>query len=280
MTKRIGVVGFGKLGQFLAKRVLSHPELSLEFIWNRSSIPAEERPHGVPILDSLADVEAHKPDLIVEVAHPLITQEWGSRFLSLCDYMVGSPTAFGQEGLRTNMLAQAAAGPRGLFIPQGAMIGLGDLLLASRKGRVASLKLTMEKTPDSIKYQGPLEEPLCNVTSRKTIYEGAVGPLCSYAPNNINTMAVATMASGLPFDRVQAELVVDPGLKTHIVKMDVLGPEPEGDAGQFSLSFQKDNPAAPGAVTGSATYDSFFHSIIEALEGRAFHSSYKGVYFS
>lgn len=34
--KRIGIVGYGKLGQYLAKAVLERPEeLELAFVWNR-----------------------------------------------------------------------------------------------------------------------------------------------------------------------------------------------------------------------------------------------------
>lgn len=34
--KRVGIVGYGRLGQYLAKAVLDRPnELALAFVWNR-----------------------------------------------------------------------------------------------------------------------------------------------------------------------------------------------------------------------------------------------------
>ena len=44
-----------------------------------------------------------------------------------------------------------------------------------------------------------------------TLYEGPVRPLCSLAPNNVNTMAAAAMAAhNLGLDRVVGRLVADP----------------------------------------------------------------------
>lgn len=261
--RRVGIVGFGKLGQYLATKVVHHPELELAFIWNRSAIAQDLQIPEVPVLGSLDECFQHRPDLIVEVAHPKISLEWGERFLRGADYMVGSPTVFADDPLRRQLLSLAKEGEHGLYLPQGAMIGLQDLLMAARAGRVAELHLAMEKTPCSIHYHGPdLETPLDQITNRQVIYDGPVGPLCQYAPNNVNTMAVATLASGLEFDQVQAKLVVDPSLKTHIVKVEAIGEGPVDS--RFRLSFQKDNPAAKGAVTGQATYDSFFQSIIRA----------------
>ena len=97
--RRVGVVGYGSLGKYLVKAILTDAKVSarleLAFVWNRtfakvagdSSIPEKCK------LENLDDFAASKPDLIVEVAHPLITKEYGARFLAVADYMPGSPTA-------------------------------------------------------------------------------------------------------------------------------------------------------------------------------------------
>ena len=75
-------------------------------------------------------------------------------------------------------------------------------------------------------------------------------------------MAVATLASGIEFDKVRAILTVDPSLNIHKVAISLKGPEEEG--ARFSLDFVKENPAKKGAVTGQATYDSFVFSLMAA----------------
>ena len=49
----------------------------------------------------------------------------------------------------------------------------------------------------------------------------------------------------------------------HIVEVDVFGPV-NSLGNQFSVKTVRSNPADPGAVTGSATYNSFLSSIMRA----------------
>ena len=70
----------------------------------------------------------------------------------------------------------------------------------------------MTKHPSSFKLNGQLAEDNSKVTDTKTVlYEGPVRPLCSLAPNNVNTMAAAAMAAhNLGLDKVVGRLVADP----------------------------------------------------------------------
>lgn len=97
------------------------------------------------------------------------------------------------------------------------------------------------------------------------MFAGPVRGVCSLAPNNVNTMAAAAMAAkNLGFDTVQARLVADRTLESHIIEIDVVGPAPEGadPSRPFRVQTMRYNPAAPGAVTGSATFGSFLSSLV------------------
>ena len=90
----------------------------------------------------------------------------------------------------------------------------------------------------------------------------SVGELCPLAPNNVNTMAVAALASqpALSFDTVKCRLVADGRLNEHVISIDV-----EGVDG-FNVSTVRRNPAACGAVTGQLTYASFLASLWKTIE--------------
>lgn len=62
----------------------------------------------------------------------------------------------------------------------------------------------MTKHPSCFKLNGILKEKNDAVTEKAVVlYEGPVRELCPLAPNNVNTMAVASMAaSNLGFDKV------------------------------------------------------------------------------
>nr|XP_025045290.1 putative L-aspartate dehydrogenase [Pelodiscus sinensis] len=124
----------------------------------------------------------------------------------------------------------------------------------------------MVKHPESFRLEGALRERLQAAgAGRAVLYEGPVRALCPLAPNNVNTMAAACVAApSLGFDGVRGCLVADPGLPDwHVVEVEVTG-RPSGERGDqaFTVTSTRRNPAAPGAVTGAATFPSFWGSLL------------------
>lgn len=46
VLRRVGIVGYGKLGKYLAATILDNPDLGLElaFVWNRTAAKVTEDP--------------------------------------------------------------------------------------------------------------------------------------------------------------------------------------------------------------------------------------------
>ncbi|XP_069806117.1 aspartate dehydrogenase domain-containing protein isoform X2 [Dendropsophus ebraccatus] len=132
-------------------------------------------------------------------------------------------------------------------------------------GNLLGLKITMTKHPNSFKLEGKLAgKDLSAIRDRTILYEGPVRQLCPMAPNNVNTMAAAAMAAHtLGFDRVIGVLVADPSVPDwHLVDVEVTGVINETNGQVFSVTTRRRNPAAPGVVTGVATFASFWSSIL------------------
>lgn len=264
--RRIGIVGYGKLGAFLADKI-SHNTQSLElaFVWNRDKKAIDGKFSEQIRLRELKNFRDKKPDLIVEVAHPIITQKWGQDFLSYCDYMVGSPTAFANLDTENQMRALAVKpNGNGLYIPRGALPGLEEVLRMKSAGKLKQSTITMKKHPSSLKYSGPLTTPLAETKSQRVVYSGPLRDLCHFAPNNVNTMAVLAMASEIGFDGITATLIADPTLQHHITEVVLYGPNSGGP--RYSLSLVRNSPAGVGAVTSTATLTTFLNSMITARD--------------
>ena len=63
-------------------------DYEVAFVWNRS---ADKMLEAVPqhlVLSDLRDVASMTPDLIVEVAHPSVVDQYGQTFLNTADFMV------------------------------------------------------------------------------------------------------------------------------------------------------------------------------------------------
>jgi len=273
---RVGIVGYGNTGKYLLTHILNNPKVSsrfaLAFVWNRTFSKVEED-KLVPkdaYLQNLDDFASKKPDLIVEVAHPSITKDYGVAFVQYCDYFVGSPTTFADQKVETAL--RTAANKHGVYIPAGALWGANDIQKLAESGSLQGLTITMKKHPESLKVAPSLLEKLKKAPTDQEVvlFEGSVRDLCPLAPNNVNTMACAALA-GLGFDNTKAKLIADSRLKAHLIEIEVLGPESEG-SGQFKMHVTRYNPAQIGAVTGNATYGSFLSSLLwTGGKGCGFH---------
>lgn len=262
--RRIGVVGFGHLGQYLVEEILKRDDLELSFVWNRTVSELRGKVDEKYILENLPSFPDRTPDLIVEVAHPSITVNYGEGFLDVADYMIGSPTALANPDIENKLRDKASSGTHGIYIPSGALWGGVDIKKMADRGTLKGLKITMKKHPSSYKLNEPLKSRNAQVKSEATVlYDGCIRDLCPLAPNNVNTMAAAALAAhNLGFDKAQGCIVADPSLEAHIVEVDVFGP---GEVqNEFTVKTVRHNPAAVGAVTGNATYASFLSSLLGA----------------
>lgn len=263
--RRVGVVGYGHLGKYLVEKIQEDNTLELAFVWNRTLSALDDFSCKDLILEQLEEFPQRKAELIVEVAHPKITQEWGPLFLQHADYMIGSPTALSDMSLESAL--RQAAHSHGLYVPSGAFWGGEDIKKMADRGTLQALKVTMTKHPSSFKLEGHLKAMNDSVADAPVVlYDGPVRDLCPLAPNNVNTMAAAALAAhNLGFDKVQGSIVSDPGLTDwHIVEVETWGPGSIEKNTAFHVKTVRRNPAQIGAVTGSATYASFFSSIIGA----------------
>ena len=97
---RVGIIGFGKVGNFLVEKILANPDLELAFVCDlfapQNVLSSQILPESAkkPNLDGFEDT---KPDLIVEVAHPNVSKDYGARILRCCDYMIASTTTFADK---------------------------------------------------------------------------------------------------------------------------------------------------------------------------------------
>ena len=113
----------------------------------------------------------------------------GDKIPPHADYLVGSPT--GLADAEPDIALKCRGGwNRANSLPRGALPGLDEILMLKEDGRVVEAAITMRKHPRSLKYSGPIAEEASDENGTALYYRGPLAPLCGYAPNNVNTMAV------------------------------------------------------------------------------------------
>lgn len=281
--RRIGIVGYGAAGKFLAESILGRDDvramLDLAFVWNRTEARLRANEALVPQQYWLVGSDLGRTiatwlegggrvDLIVEISHPSIVKQYGKQLLGHADLLVGSPAAFARAETERTMLDLAETNPdgHGCYIPSGAAWGVADIVRMNRLDTITALSVSMTFHPESFRdLGGPLRSRLSAYLETDSdereilLYEGPVRALCELAPNNVNTMACLSLAaSRLGFDGVVGRLATGKRLAAHVVEINVTG-----RAG-FNVFSRRYNPSRPGAVTGSATFSSFLSSLLQA----------------
>lgn len=256
MKKRIGIIGFGFIGQYIYQQISSGllPGLEVAFVWNRSLERVKDLPAEL-VLKELHQFHRFSPDLLVEMCHPGISKQYGEHFLSAADYMMLSVTAMADPELNRKLIQATEQHHRSLFIPHGALTGVDNL----RDGldNWSEVTITFHKHPDSLDFSQTGIDP-ASIASATVIFDGSVRDIAKKFPRNVNTMATCAMAT-LGFDRTRAILIADPSLTSMQAEMNAIGKD-----GSL-LQTKKVEPAV--GVSGAGMLKSQLGSIRKAALG-------------
>lgn len=218
--RRIGLIGFGHVGQHVYREIRARPELGLEiaFVHNRSREKLSDVPEAF-VLGRLEDLADRQADLVVEMAHPDISRLYGETILDHADYMVLSTTALADAALHERLIDRALKRGRRLFLSHGALVGVQELEEA--RDNWVHVEITFEKNPRNIDFDasgidgGALVE-------RTIVFEGTARGIAKLFPRNVNSMMTLALATVGP-DACRARLVADPALDAAIARIAAVG---------------------------------------------------------
>ena len=78
-STRIGLIGYGQIGQVVHQMIEADADNGMEvvFVHDQMAAAVQDLPADLCLAD-LGDFESRQPDLVVEMAHPAVTRQWGT----------------------------------------------------------------------------------------------------------------------------------------------------------------------------------------------------------
>jgi aspartate dehydrogenase len=253
MTTRVGLIGFGFIGARLYERMRADPGLGLEigFVHARDRSRLAAVPPAL-VLDDLRRLDTFPVDLVVEVAHPSFTRDWGEAILARADYLVASVTALADDVLAARLQATAQAAGHRLLVPHGALIATENLVEWRDMWR--EVEITFVKNPAHIDFSESDFDP-ATIRGETVVYEGPVRCIARRYPRNVNTMVTCALAT-VGLDRCRGRLIAKPGAELGTMEIRATGHD------GASLVLRKEQPMA--GVSGTEMVASTLASVLRA----------------
>lgn len=241
---RIGIIGFGAIGQALFQAIEQGRAGSAvcPAILIRRPRPSTGNRQTLFTRDCEAFLR-ERLDAVVECAGQEALRRLGEPIVTASDLLATSVGAFADDELLARLRSAARASGHRLWIP-AAGIGALDILGGAAAGRLDEVRVTVRKNPDAW-FGTPAEHAhdLHRLAGETTLYEGPVREGARLYPANVNISAAVALA-GIGWDRTALKIVADPAIRTHVVEV-----EASGEFGRFR--FVEDViPSADNPKTG------------------------------
>lgn len=251
-TSSVGLVGFGRIGRFLAERIAAEAAISLDYVYTRELSGIPDQRVDAALISDQSELVDRSVDLTVEAAHADFVAEFGEDVLASNDLMVLSTTALADTSLEDQLVHCCESMGTTLYVPHGAVLGTDGL--QDGQSSLDTVSITTCKPPANIDFSAAAISKK-DIEDRTTLYDGPTREICRRYPRNVNSHATVALA-GLGFDKTKSTLIADPSMTEathHIVA--------KGKGTRLEIN----RSSSIDGVTGSYTLDSLWGSISRVL---------------
>jgi aspartate dehydrogenase len=251
-VKKIGLIGFGRIGSYLYDKISDNKDLAVDFVYET----IKEKTAGLDSSIVVQDMEMvlnREADLVVEAADFRVVKDYAPHILKKTDLMVLSVTALADAKLESNLYSICKKNGTRIGIPHGALLGMDGIFDARES--LTDVQVITTKNPRNIDFSFTDKYEADDIKEVTVLYDGPTRGICSMFPRNVNAHAVVAL-SGLGFDRTRSKLITDPhsdDALQHVI----------AEGGGTLLEIKRSS--AIKGVTGEYTLVSLYGSIIRAL---------------
>lgn len=218
-TLRVGLIGLGAIGRRVVELARDQPANGIEIVGALVRNPDRPREDcAVPLVATVAELLALRPDVVVEAAGHEALREHGPAVLrSGCDLLFLGVGAFANPDVERAITDAAIEGGACARVASGAIGGL-DAISAAAVGGIESVTHTTRKPARTLlphDQADALTEPL-------EIFRGPAREGALLFPESINVAAAVSLA-GIGLDATEVCVIADPSVDRNRHEVEVQG---------------------------------------------------------
>lgn len=225
MRKRhVALVGFGAIAGDLAETLLARgePGYALGVLLPAGSASRRRVPEGCALLSDCAELQAFRPQIVVEAAGHEAVRRTVPQCLALgLPVLISSVGALHDEALFSALIEAATASGGRILLPSGALAGI-DYVRAASGATSLSVRYESRKPPaawrEELEKRG--HDP-AGLAGPVTLFSGNAREAAAAYPLNLNVAAALALA-GPGFEKVEVAVVCDPAAaaNSHAITVD------------------------------------------------------------
>lgn len=204
--KRIGVIGFGRIGSSLCDKINQTRDLKVDYVYEIDREKSKGLDKSVLIADP-KEFDERKVDLVVEAADFRAVEAFAPRVLKKSDMLILSASALANADLEKRLQEISAAGGHRFYVPHGALLGMDGFQDARQA--FDEVSITTIKAPKNLDFTFQTKWKMEEIKTKTILHDGPVRESCKLFPRNVNSHAVLALSS-LGFDKTRSILVADP----------------------------------------------------------------------
>lgn len=216
MKKKIGLIGFGRIGSALLKKTQEDNEMAIGFIYET----VVDKTRGIDdamLLKDPKEIRTKAVDLVVEAADFRAVGSVAPEVLRQNDMLILSAAALADKNLNDQLRKICEDNRTKIYIPHGALLGMDGLQDA--RDTLEEVSIVTRKHPKNIDFSFTDKFKQEDIVEETVLYDGPTSGACKIFPRNLNSHAVVAI-SGIGFDRTKSKLIADPRsseAKHHII---------------------------------------------------------------
>lgn len=205
---RVALIGFGAIGRAVVRLVAEGAAGEIEIVGALVREVRRARPAGPPVVGTLEELLALRPEVVVEAAGHEALRAHGPRVLRAgVDLIAVSVGALADPAVEAELRAAARAGGARLRIASGA-IGALDAIGAAAVGGIKRVVHTTRKPARALLGS----EDAAALGGERELFRGPAREGVRLFPESVNVAAAVSLA-GVGFDRTELRVVADAAIE-------------------------------------------------------------------